>query len=113
MINQVQGYSVLLVCCIHDAHPGYSKWPLLGSWPKKQKEAESAKERKKNKSQVPAGDDDYGRRMFDVWKSLSAPLNVNKQLAAVTNTDKREINCGDRQMRTERGGKEWENDPSR
>ena len=52
--------------------------------------------RKKNKSEVPAGDDDYGRGMFDVWKSLSPPLNINKQPAAVTNTDKREINCGDR-----------------
>lgn len=96
---------MLLVDCIHDIHSGYSKWPFLGSWPKKQKEAESVKERKKNKSQVPAGDDDYGGRMFDVWKSLSPPLNVNKQLAAVTNTDKREINCGDRQTHTERGRK--------
>lgn len=41
---------------------------------------------------MPAGDDDYGRGMFDVWTSLSPPLNVNKQPAAVTNTDKREIN---------------------
>lgn len=54
------------------------------------------REKKKNKSQVPAGDDDYGRGVFDVWKSLSPPLNINKQSTAVTNTDKREINCGDR-----------------
>lgn len=60
------------------------------------------RERKKNKFQVPAGDDDYGRGMFDVWKSLSPPLNINKQPAAVTNTDKREINCGDRDTYRER-----------
>lgn len=54
------------------------------------------REEKKNKFQVPAGDDDDGRGMFDVWKSLSPPLNINKQLTAVANTDKREINCGDR-----------------
>lgn len=39
--------------------------------------------------------------MFDVWKSLSPPLNINKQLTAVANTDKREINCGDRHIWTE------------
>lgn len=40
--------------------------------------------------------------MFDVWKSLSPPLNINKQPAADTNTDKREINCGDRDAYRER-----------
>lgn len=35
-------------------------------------------------------------------KSLSPPLNINKQPAAVTNTDKREINCGDRDAYRER-----------
>lgn len=68
----------------------------IGIWPKKQKETESVSERKNNKYQVPAGDDGYGGGMFDVCKSLSPPLNINKQPAAVTNTDKREINCGDR-----------------
>lgn len=67
--------------------------------------SERERERKKNKFQVPAGDDDYGRGMFDVWKSLSPPLNINKQPAAVTNTDKREINRGDRDAYREREGK--------
>ncbi len=75
----------------------------LGSWPKKTKGYRlRERERKKNKSQVPAGDDDFGRGVFDVWKSLSPPLNINKQPAAVTNTDKREINCGDRDTYRER-----------
>ena len=44
------------------------------SWPKQHKRAESVRERKKNKFQVPAGDDDDdddGRGMFDVWKFVS------------------------------------------
>lgn len=69
---------------------------------------ESAREReRKNKCLVPAGDeeeDDYGRGMFDVWNSLSPPLNINKHLTAVTNTDKREINDED-STHTERAGK--------
>jgi len=40
-------------------------------WPKQQKGAESVGERKENKFQVPAGDYDDGRGMFDVWKSLT------------------------------------------
>lgn len=75
---------------------------FIGGWPKTQKETESVRERKKNKSQVPAGDDDYGRGMFDVWKGLSPPLNINKQPTAVTNTDKREINRGERDTYRER-----------
>lgn len=68
----------------------------VACWSKTQKETESVRKRKKNKSQLPAGDDDNGSGMFDVWKSLSPPLNINKQPAAVTEADKREINCGDR-----------------
>lgn len=34
------------------------------------------------------------------------PPNINKQGAAVTNTDKREINCGDRGAYHEREGEE-------
>lgn len=51
---------------------------------------------------MPAGDDTDDRRMFDVWKSLSPPLNINKLPSAGTNTDKREINCGDRDTFRER-----------
>ncbi|KAK1904069.1 Protein ENL, partial [Dissostichus eleginoides] len=60
---------------------------------------------------MPAGDDDYSRGVFEVWKSLSPPLNINKQLAAVTNTDKREINCGDRDAYRE--SQKEENDHNR
>jgi len=49
----------------------------------------SEAEGRKNKYRVPAGDDDYDFGVFDVWKSLSPPRNINKQPAAVTNTDKR------------------------
>lgn len=51
---------------------------------------------------MPAGDDDYGSGVFDVWKCLSPPLNINKQSTAVTNTDKREINRGGRDPYQER-----------
>lgn len=71
----------------------------------KYKGDESVREEKKNKFQVPAGDDDGGRGMFDVWKSLSPPLNINKQLTSVASTDKREINCGDRDIWTYGGRK--------
>lgn len=96
---------MFLVYSILDIHFQYMAVPI-GSWHKKQKQTKSAGERKKNKSHVPAGDDDYGRGTFDVWKSLSPPLNINKQPAAVTNTDKREINCGDRDAYRERGKEE-------
>ena len=67
-------------------------------------------EREKEK-QMPAGDDDYSRGVFEVCKSLSPPLNINKQLAAVTNTDTREINCGDRDAYRE--SQKEENDHNR
>lgn len=41
---------------------------------------------------MPSEKKEKGRVMPDVRKSLSAPSNINKQSAAVSNTDRGEIN---------------------
>lgn len=78
------------VYCIHDVQETQNK------------DAGSMRDRKKKAHMAAGEDDDYGRGVFDVWKRLPPPLNINKQRTAVTSADKREINSRDRDTCRER-----------